>query len=74
MDRIYLDAGGLEAGGSVLRAAEKLAGELRARGWDDGSLRFVASRRGRHDERSWRRRAPGALEFLFVPGAVKKKR
>ncbi len=72
--RIYLDAGGLEAGGAVLRAAERLAGELRARGWDDGSLRFVAAKRGKHDERSWRRRAPGALEFLFVPGAVKKKR
>ncbi len=72
--RIYLDAGGLEAGGGVLRAAEKLAGDLRARGWDDGALRMVAAKRGAHNERAWRRRAPGALEWLFVPGAVKKKR
>jgi enterochelin esterase-like enzyme len=72
--RIYLDAGGLEAGGGVLRAAERLAGELRGRGWDDGSLRFVAAKRGRHDEKSWRRRAPGALTFLYAPGSEKKKR
>jgi enterochelin esterase-like enzyme len=72
--RIYLDSGKLEAGGAMLRAADRLAGELRARGWDDGSLRFVAAARGAHNERSWRRRAPGAMEFLFVPGAVKKRR
>ena len=45
--RIYLDAGGLEAGGNMLRAAERMAGELRGRGWDDGALRFVAQKRGR---------------------------
>ncbi len=72
--RIYLDAGGLEAGGGVLRATEKLAGELRARGWDDGSLRVVAAKRGTHTERAWRRRAPAALEWLFVPEARKKTR
>jgi len=72
--RIYLDAGGLEAGGGVLRATEKLAGELRARGWDEASLRMVSAKRGTHTERAWRRRAPGALEWLFMPDAVKKKR
>jgi predicted alpha/beta superfamily hydrolase len=72
--RIYLDAGGLEGGGGMLRAAERLAGDLRARGWDDGALRFVAAKRGTHSEKSWRRRAPGALTFLFAPGAERKKR
>lgn len=69
--RIYLDAGALEAGGSMLRAAQRLAGELRARGWDDGSLRFVESKRGTHSEKHWRRRAPGAMTFLYVPGAAR---
>lgn len=67
--RIYLDAGGLEAGGGLLRAVDRLAGELRARGWDDGALRTVAAKRGAHNEKAWRRRAPGALTWLFVPGA-----
>jgi predicted alpha/beta superfamily hydrolase len=76
--RIYLDAGGLEAGGSMLKAAQSLAGELKTRGWDDGSLRFVAAKRGTHSEKHWRRRAPGALQFLFIPEAparaARKKR
>jgi len=72
--RIYLDAGGLEAGGGMLRAAQRLAADLRGRGWDDGSLRFVEAKRGQHTERAWRRRAPGALRFLFVPDAEKKTR
>jgi predicted alpha/beta superfamily hydrolase len=72
--RIYLDAGGLEAGGRMLEAARKLAGDLRTRGWDDGSLRFVEAKRGTHSEKHWRRRAPGAIEFLFMPEAKKKPR
>ena len=75
--RIYLDAGGLEAGGAMLKATQHLTQELQGRGWDDGSLRFVAAKRGTHSEKHWRRRAPGALQFLFVPGAraaARKKR
>jgi predicted alpha/beta superfamily hydrolase len=72
--RIYLDAGALEAGGRMLEAARRLAAELRARGWDDGTLRFVASKRGTHSEKHWRRRAPGGIEFLFMPGAGGKAR
>lgn len=67
--RIYLDAGALEGGGRMLEAARRLAAELRARGWDDASLRFVASKRGTHSEKHWRRRAPAALEFLFAQSA-----
>jgi predicted alpha/beta superfamily hydrolase len=72
--RIYLDAGGLEAGGSVLRATAALAEALGARGWDEGSLKLVQAKRGAHNERAWRRRAPGALKWLFAPGAKEKKR
>ena len=72
--RIYLDAGGLEAGGAILRTAERMTGELRARGWDEGALRWVLAKRGTHSEKAWRRRAPGAIEWLFVPGAKKKLR
>jgi enterochelin esterase-like enzyme len=71
--RIYLDAGGLEGGGRMLAAAQRLADQLRARGWDEGSLRFVAAKRGTHSEKHWRRRAPLALQFLFEPGAAKKR-
>jgi enterochelin esterase-like enzyme len=70
--RIYLDAGALEAGGGLLRTVERMAGELRGRGWDDGSLRVVAAKRGTHSEKAWRRRAPAAIEWLFLPGAKKK--
>ena len=72
--RIYLDAGGLEADGRVLEAARRLAAELRARGWDDRSLRVVEARRGAHSEKHWRRRAPGAIEFLFAPQARQARR
>src|SRR5262249_41247667 len=43
--RLYLDAGGLEGGGAVVRAVDRLAGELRARGWDDATLRVVTAKR-----------------------------
>jgi predicted alpha/beta superfamily hydrolase len=71
--RIYLDSGGLEAGGAMLKAAQRLAEHLRGRGWDDSSLRFLASRRGTHNEKHWRRRAPLALEFLFHPEGRKAR-
>ena len=67
--RIYLDAGGLEGGGRMLAAAQRLADHLRGRGWGDDALRFVAAKRGAHSEKHWRRRAPLALRFLFGLGA-----
>jgi enterochelin esterase-like enzyme len=72
--RVYLDAGGLEAGGRMLVAARQLADALRERGWDEGSLRFVESKRGTHSEKHWRRRAPSAIEHLFMPGVGKATR
>ncbi len=71
--RIYLDAGGLEGGGRMLSAAQRLADHLRGRGWDDTSLHFVAAKRGTHSEKHWRKRAPDALRFLFALGADTRK-
>lgn len=66
--RIYLDAGGREAGGSMLMAATQLSGMFRQRGYNEESLRFVAAKAGAHNEKAWRRRAPGAIRFLFGGG------
>ncbi|AKT36024.1 alpha/beta hydrolase [Chondromyces crocatus] len=63
---IYLDAGGLEARGSLLEAASHMAEQLQRLGYGPSAFRFRADRRGRHSERDWRRRAPAALRFLFA--------
>jgi predicted alpha/beta superfamily hydrolase len=63
--RIYLDAGALEAGGGVLRLAERMAQHLAERGYGSGALHFRADPKGGHREPDWRRRAPQALRFLF---------
>jgi predicted alpha/beta superfamily hydrolase len=62
---IYLDAGALEAGGRMLRGAERMVEQLQRRGYGPGALRFRADPKGRHSEADWRRRAPDALRFLF---------
>ena len=64
--RIYLDAGAQEAGGSMLRAAERMEHLLRSRGYDKQTLRFRRDPNGKHTERDWRRRAPAALRFLLA--------
>ncbi|MEZ4295254.1 MAG: alpha/beta hydrolase-fold protein [Polyangiaceae bacterium] len=69
--RIYLDAGAHEAGGSMLRAAERMEALLRSRGYTNDTLRFRKDPRGQHSERDWRRRAPAALRFL-LPAPRKK--
>ncbi len=61
--RIYLDAGAREG---VWAQTNRLADHLRDRGYADGDLRWVADPHGRHREQDWRRRAPGALEFLYA--------
>lgn len=63
--RIYLDAGAQEAGGSMLRAAERMSTLLHQRGYDKQTLRFRSDPRGKHNERDWRRRAAPALRFLL---------
>lgn len=65
--RIYLDAGAHEAGGSMARAAERMAALLSSRGYGKDALRFRRDPSGKHTERDWRRRAPAALRFLLPP-------
>lgn len=71
--RIYLDAGGREGGGGMLASAQRMADALRARGWDEGALRFHPVKTGTHSEKSWRRRTPAALRFLFNTAATAPK-
>lgn len=70
--RIYMDAGAQEAGGAMLRAAERMAVLLHQRGYTDATLRFRKDPRGKHSERDWQRRAPAALRFL-LPSPARKK-
>ena len=63
--RIYLDSGGKEGGGGMLRLAERLKTQLLAQGYPAEQLGFHADPEGLHNERAWRRRAPRSLDFLF---------
>jgi predicted alpha/beta superfamily hydrolase len=64
--RIYLDAGAHEAGGSMMRGAERMEALLKQRGYSGDMLRFRRDPRGKHSELDWRRRAPAALRFLLA--------
>ncbi len=64
VSRIYLDCGGRE-GLKMMPNAEWLAHWMRRRGWREDDLWWRAEARGRHNEKAWRRRLPGALRFLF---------
>ncbi len=62
--RLYLDAGARE--GRLAREATRLAEHLRHRGLRDRThLYFRIDRRGAHNEAAWRRRLPGAVQFLL---------
>ncbi len=70
--RVYLDAGEREARGRLAPLVTSVADALYARGWsreDRGDLRAIAhvDPRGAHDEKSWARRFPKALRFIFAP-------
>jgi predicted alpha/beta superfamily hydrolase len=63
--RIYLDIGALE-GPPHLANARRMRDLLLAKGYRAGrDLRWLESRCGRHDERSWGRRFARALPFLL---------
>lgn len=64
--RMWLDVGGRE-GQQTLTDARMLRDRLRAKGWDDDTLRYFEDRRADHSERSWARRVRQVLEFLFPP-------
>lgn len=65
--RIYLDCGQKEAGGRLAALVESMGGKLRERGYDQRQLLVRFDARGRHDERSWQRRMPAALRFMYRP-------
>lgn len=71
--RIYLDAGLHEGDGTIAKLTRALGKQLLARGWrspaDERELRLLVriDRRGRHNERAWRRRLPKALRFICKP-------
>lgn len=63
--RVYLDAGGREAQGALVRGGSHLAGMMRQRGWQGDELLWRVVKRGAHNERHWRARSPRALRFFF---------
>jgi predicted alpha/beta superfamily hydrolase len=65
--RIYLDIGALE-GAEHVANARRMRDLLLAKGYRTGQdLRWLESRAGRHDERSWGRRFARALPWLLSP-------
>lgn len=64
--RIYLDAGARECEcTSIMRHSGDLAGLLAHKGYRHGhDLVFRPDEEGSHDEASWKRRLPGALDFI----------
>jgi predicted alpha/beta superfamily hydrolase len=68
--RIYLDIGALE-GSEHVENARRMRDLLLAKGYRLGQdVRYLESRSGRHDERSWGRRFAGALPFLLAATAT----
>jgi enterochelin esterase-like enzyme len=65
--RVYLDAGGREAGGKLLKATQGIALLLRARGWSRKELLWWPVKTGQHNERHWRRRSARAMRFFYDP-------
>ena len=66
LPKIWLDIGGRE-GREAIDGARALRDRLRAKGWNDHTLRYFEDRRADHSERSWGARVRKALEFLFPP-------
>jgi predicted alpha/beta superfamily hydrolase len=64
---IWLDIGGREGAESMVNA-RLLRDELLLNGWRYAeNFRYFEERRADHSERSWAKRAPAVLEFLFPP-------
>jgi predicted alpha/beta superfamily hydrolase len=65
--RVWLDMGGRE-GAEGLANARLLRDRMMQHGWRIGeNFRYFEDRRADHSERSWAKRAPAVLEFLFPP-------
>ncbi len=65
VSRIYLDCGTREGRGTLLPLVARMAAHLAGRGYNADHLLFAPDPRGAHNERSWRRRLPKALRYLY---------
>jgi predicted alpha/beta superfamily hydrolase len=64
--RLYLDCGGREAFGYSIQHAEWMVDMLERKGFAAGDhFLWRPDKRGAHNERSWRRRLPKALRYLY---------
>lgn len=63
--RVYLDAGGMEAGGRLATMAARLHGQFQHQGWHAHELHHRVVKSGQHTETAWRRRVPRALRYLY---------
>jgi predicted alpha/beta superfamily hydrolase len=66
VSRLYLDAGGLEAGGRLAKGAKRMTDFLARRGYNKKQLLYRFDANAAHNERAWRRRLPRALRFMFI--------
>lgn len=65
ISRVYIDAGGREGGGQLLRASEEMYRLLERKGYPDGGLMWRPDPEAGHNEQAWRYRLPEALRFMF---------
>ncbi len=63
--KVYLDAGGREAGGKLQRLTQRMRDALEAQGWHRHELQYRVVKTHDHNEQAWRRRMPRALKFLY---------
>lgn len=69
LSRVYLDCGVREGRGTLLPLVAGMAALLAGRGYQEGeNLLWRPDPRGAHNEKSWRRRLPRALRFLYRKG------
>ena len=63
--RIYVDAGGRESRGHLVKGCDRLTQIMRQKGWQEPELMYRVVKSGTHNERHWRVRSPRALRFFF---------
>ncbi len=65
ISRLYLDGGLHESKGELAPRLRRIQRHLLAHGYPRRALKVVIDPKGAHQERSWRRRLPAALRFLY---------
>ena len=63
--RVWLDAGGKEAGGRMAQLATRMAATLRDEGWAAGDVALRVVKSHGHNEAAWRIRFPRAMRFFW---------